>query len=657
MKLKQKFMIILSLAIAISLVIVSYLGYSYAQKQLISSIEDQMLSTANGNANKLDGWLVTKSKIVETICHTIESSAADGAVPAAYLHAYKKDPALSDLYIGFTDGSFLDGSGWVAPSDFDPRERVWYKRAQEKNGLVFSDPYLDAVTKKYAASVAMPLKSSSGNLRGIISEDILLETLTDEVVKMNFSGKGYGFLIDTNGVALAHPDKKLVSKNLLENPDTKELVAQMLSQDRGLTEFNLNGQQLIVYQKLPAAGWVFGMAVPKSIAYQELADLRSLQIKFATVDIIMLILVALFILLFAGRLTKPIQQLAESAENLATGNLTFKCEVSGNDEVAEVASVFNKMVDNLRSLILGITSSADIVDSTSKVIRKTTEETGKASAQIAATINDAARDTAIQAGSIQKSVLMVGEMAKATEDIEHSMDISFKTVEQAHTAMELGSKAIMNQLSMVEENRKASSSVAQCIDALAANSSRIGQIVEVIGDIAGQTNLLALNAAIEAARAGEHGRGFAVVAEEVRKLAEQSATSSQEISSLILETQISTEQAVKEMRAAEAIASNQESVAIEAKENFDLVKTAVENISAQIKQISAATHQLNISATEAAGSIREIEKISGKSAANSERMISTTQQQSAAVQDIYRQVEKLSDEAERLLKEVKQFTV
>lgn len=657
MKLKLKLLVVFSLVLGVSLVAVSYVGYSYAKKQLITSIEAQMLSRADANAYVLDGWLVSKAKIAETVCHTIEFIAGEDPIPESYLYAFKKDSALSDLYIGFPDGSFLDGTGWVPPEDFDPRNRVWYKKALEKNDLIFSDPYMDAITGKYAVSVAIPLRDKTQGLRGVLSEDILLETLTKKAEGMNFSGNGYGFMIDTNGVAIAHPNKELVSTNLLENPATKNMATEMLAQDQAFMEYNLNGQQLIVFKKLPSSGWVFGMAIPKNVAYQEMADLSSLQIKFALVDIVALILVAFLTLLFANRLTRPIRELAQNAENLATGNLTVNTSVTGQDEVAEVASAFNKMVTGLRTLVLGITSSANLVSVTSRDIRTTTEEAGAAAEQIAATINDVSRAAANQAESVQKSAHMVGEMARATENIKQSMDISSQMAAEAQASVQQGFNAVMNQLAMMEENRQASSSVARCIDALAANSTQIGQIVEVIGEIASQTNLLALNAAIEAARAGEHGRGFAVVAEEVRKLAEQSATSSQKISNLIQQTQMSTDQAVKEMRSAEAIAANQERIANDAKVYFEKVKTSVENITAQINQISTAAYQLNISATEVAATIKDIDLISGESAINAEKVAATTQEQAASVQDIYQQAEKLAGEADRLLEEVKQFTV
>ncbi|MGI5921282.1 MAG: methyl-accepting chemotaxis protein [Syntrophomonadaceae bacterium] len=657
MKLKLKLLVVFSLVLGISLAAVSYLGYSYAKKQLVTSIKEQMLVTAEGNTHELDGWLVAKSKTAETICNTIESSVGNGPVPVSYLHAYKKDPALSDLYIGFTDGTFLDGSGWTPPASYAPQERVWYQRAIEKNGLIFSAPYLDAVTGKYAVSVALPLKDTSGTVRGVLSEDILLETLTQKVEQMNLSGKGYGFMLDTNGVAIAHPDKKLVSTNLLKNPATKKLAEQMLSKDQGLIEYDLKGQQLIVFQKLPSSGWVFGMAIPKDVAYQELANLSSLKIKFATVGIVVLLLVALLTLIFANRITRPIQDLAHNAEKLATGDLTVRTAVYGNDEVSEVSSAFNRMVDNLRTLVQEITSAADLVGTTSRNIRATTRETGQASEQIAATITDVARDMSNQAQGVQKGAQMVTEMVQAIENIKQGMEVSFQRGEEAHASVKQGFEAVMNQLAMVEENRKASTAVAQCIDALAANSSRIGQIVEVISDIAGQTNLLALNAAIEAARAGEHGREFAVVAEEVRKLAEESATSSQEISSLIQETQISTEQAVKEMRSAEAIAVEQARVANEARDYFDIVKESVDNITSHIRQIAVDVNKLNLGASQVSATIHDIEQLSARSAANSEKVAAATQQQTAAVQDINRQAERLAEEADRLLEGVKQFTV
>ncbi|MDD2421918.1 MAG: methyl-accepting chemotaxis protein [Heliobacteriaceae bacterium] len=655
MKLRFKLLVVFSLVLGIALVSVSYLGYSNAKSQLVTGIETQMFSVAEGKAQELDGWLVSKAKVVETVANTVQDVVADQPIPVSFLHCYKKDPAFSDLYIGFTDGSFLDGSGWVPPPEFDPRQRIWYKKATAEQGTIFSDPYLDAVTGKFAVSVAVPLPTPAGEARGVVAADILLETLTEKVKNINLSGKGYGFLLDTNGVAVAHPDEGLVSTDLSQNEVTKDLAVQLAAKDKGILEYEWAGTQLVVFRQLPSTGWVLGIVVPKDVAYQDLAALQTLRLKFISVNLAALAVAALLTLVLAGRVTRPIQELAVSAEQIATGDLTVKVSVAGKDEVADVALAFNKMVENLRSLVIKIHNSSDLVGAASREMGLSTAEAGKTADQIAGTVGELARGAEEQAGLVQKSAQMVDGMTRATAEITSGITAFSTMAAEVQTAVQKGSDAVTEQIMIMEHNKKENRAVSGCIEALADKSSRIGQIVEVIRGIAGQTNLLALNAAIEAARAGEQGRGFAVVADEVKKLAEQAEQSSQEIAVLIRETQLNTEQAVKEMAAAEASFANQETAVVSTKAFFEHIKGSVNQVADQTRQVSQEVQQVNASAMTVLEAITNIKDISGESATYAGRVAEATREQTAATEQVSRQVENLAAESERLLQEIRQF--
>ena len=209
MGLKTKLMAIFSLLSVMILAVSSIAGYTFTKKQVQQNIQNELKATETAGLNKLDGWLISKAKILEMTSATLKSSMGDEEPSVANLAGFKiADKELSDVYVGTESGKMIDGSGWVAPKDYDPRIRAWYKTAIQENRLVFTDPYFDQVTKKMAVAVAMPIIDSTGKTSGIISQDILLKTLVSNVGALNLNGQGNALLIDKKGLLLAYPDTR-----------------------------------------------------------------------------------------------------------------------------------------------------------------------------------------------------------------------------------------------------------------------------------------------------------------------------------------------------------------------------------------------------------------------------------------------------------------
>ncbi|CQR56708.1 methyl-accepting chemotaxis protein [Paenibacillus riograndensis] len=301
--------------------------------------------------------------------------------------------------------------------------------------------------------------------------------------------------------------------------------------------------------------------------------------------------------IIARSISKPLMRMLGLATEVASGNLTQRADISTKDEVGQLASALNRMVDNLKDLINGIVMNSQSVAASSEEISASTQEiasTSTTQSVASANITELFKELSVAINSVAVSAEEAAELSNET----------VRTAREGGNVVETslqGMQAVNYQMTQLEED-----------------SSKIGDIIEVIDDIAEQTNLLALNAAIEAARAGEQGRGFAVVADEVRKLAERSSDATKEITKIIKAMQENTKQSVRAV--AESV--EQSSMTSQA---FEQIISMVNSSSLKVNEIAAACEEESAQAAEVMSSVESIAASSEESAAASEETAATCQ--------------------------------
>jgi len=341
------------------------------------------------------------------------------------------------------------------------------------------------------------------------------------------------------------------------------------------------------------------------------------------------IICAVGALIVVGWLLRPVRTLINHLKDVASGegDLTHRLDETQTDEMGEVATQFNLFCGKMRDIVAEVMRSSDEVAAAATEISATTEHL------LIGVREQHGRSTQV-AAAVEESTASVSEVARRSAAANTS-------AEQAGAAAADGGREVQGTIGVIEQIAKEVEGTAESIGALGKQSEEIGRIATVINDIADQTNLLALNAAIEAARAGEHGRGFAVVADEVRKLAERTASATGEIASSIRSIQTESQQAVVRMQAGSV-----------------QVRTGVE----QARRAGAALERIVSSAGEVAGMVKSIAATSGEQAKATEEIASAissiagiTEQFGKSTEETAAACLQLSQKAESLRGLVRQF--
>lgn len=418
------------------------------------------------------------------------------------------------------------------------------------------------------------------------------------------------------------------------------------------------------------------------------------------------VLFSILLGIFLSRaISRPVSALAEAAEEISKGNLTITVpKVKTKDEIGDLAVSFTTMVQSLREILSSINDTSNKVAVTSQHLSSNASTASIATQQVANAISEVAKGANEQINSVNDTVTTVDQVTQALEQIaagageqnRHVMitteqvsnmairiDVMAKTMEQIKDASQKngdiakdGGKAVEETVVGMERVKDAVFETANRIKALGEQSQQIGEIIQVIDDIAEQTNLLALNAAIEAARAGEHGKGFAVVADEVRKLAERSVKATKEIAGLIINIQRGTTVAVQSMEIGTREVENGvqiaqkagkflseivymvdmtgegiEGVMVMIQEVLDgsrEVAKAVDNVAAITEENTAATEEMSASAHQVNLSMQNITAVTEESSAAAEEVSASTEEMTATTEEIAASAESLSEMAKQL---------
>ena len=518
---------------------------------------------------------------------------------------------------------------------------------------------------------------------GLLSEPEAKKIAADLVRDLRYDdGKGYFWIDTADGVNVVLLGRDVEGKSRIDlvDPNGVHFIQEMLKngQQTGGGYTDLSFAKPGETTPLPKRNytttfapyqWVLGTGVwidqiDALIAAQKEAidaDFYSSLRMTVLVSVLIEALCIALAIFFSNKLATPIAHVTNRLATLAQGdfrhNAALEAKISSTDEIGRMSQALDTLQHNVRQMMKQAIDAAEKITTAVAQLNESADQSATVSSQVASSMSKVADSCNEQFAEMDRTKAQIGTLEQHMSAFAGNLSQTVDAVDGTNRAAAQGATRVNEAVLQMQRIAESVSRSAEVITVLGEESDKIGTIVDAIAAIADQTNLLALNAAIEAARAGENGRGFAVVAEEVRKLAEQSSTSADEITALITSIQEKAQNAVKVMQEGASRAQGGTEAVDAAGRTFKEIASMVEHVASESSAMGSRVHELEQSTHSIRDSAESMNKMSRSVAAESQTVSAATQEQTAAVQQIAGASRSLNEMSQAMHAAISKFKV
>lgn len=533
---KIKLILVIIPLVIVAMVTMLNITYKKSREIIVDYADQLVQSITTSNTHEIENWSQDIISGLNQVKNTLDHFQLSDDELMEYLKTTMNynESYKNGIYIGLSNNKIIDPSGWIPDEDYVVVDRDWYiEGLKNEDKFNFGEAYLDEETGEFIVSATAKLKSVE-NVDRVASADVSLKTISEIVSSKSILKTGKLFLVDSsNNTIIAIEDNTLINTAFTaENPN--ELIQTITKtvniNENSVEELTSNGiSYSVCVQAINNTPWKLIGYVSHEEVLSSLKDLQKIVMGLFIIAVILLIILIERVVHF---IIKPVKELNHTIKRITDGDFTVEVKVKGNDEIATMSNSMQRFIETMRNTIHevgkmseGLNHQADNSSRVASELYDSAETQSNSMTELNQTVNELAMAVSAVAENATELSSVVTETSQNGQEASIRMKNTVAISEKGKTDMGQVSIAMKNLNNTIEQ-------LIKSVEEVDKSSEKINNIVLLIGEIANQTNLLSLNAAIEAARAGEAGKGFAVVASEIKKLAETSQDSVNDITEL-----------------------------------------------------------------------------------------------------------------------------
>lgn len=644
---------------------ISTLGYKFASNSLRDSNLEIMKEMTKVAASKADDRINGEIGNIEALACTPIMTNKEISIKEKvdFLKKTAEKKGLIEMGVGDKEGNFITTSGKIKNT------KTSQSYINSMTGISsITNPYLDPEMNKKVIMYSTPILDSKNEVIGMITSTKDCSDFISLADEIKFLETGSIIIVDSYGNIIVSSDEEMIqgNKNITAMKSDNETLdrlnnigkSMITATECGVGKYNYGGKSgYMSYTPIGDTGLSLGITVEEEDLFRALNGLKSVDF---IITIVMMFIISSIVIIALFRVTKKLIIARNYVDTIANGDFESRLSekfIKGKDEISGICRSVNNAKESVGNMIKSVKDNSHKVKNESSDLSEISSELSMFTNEISLSIGRVASSTAKQDNEFKEIMNTLSMFSEKFDIIKSNINSINKRVLIVDNKANSGNKNIENLNDGIENVNSTFEAFSNSVNQIEEQMITVNKIIDIINSIADQTDLLALNAAIEAARAGEAGRGFNVVANEIRKLAEQSKESSQNIYKIINGLMVMTKEIVSDSNEMEKELELQRKIIYDVLSSFSEINILVKEIVPKISNIDTAFDNITHSKEDIVKTVNELSDMVESTSKSIDQITISAIDLSNLGDKVNQKADLLLNESDSLTEQVKKFKV